>query len=272
VSPTLYATLWLVLGFLCGSIPFGYIVARAKGMDIRTVGSGNIGMTNVWRTLGARYGVLVLVLDALKGWLPVFLLMLLNGAIHFHNFEQLPLSEDPKWQPIREAMAAHWPFEWLVSRTNYAAWEQFLVYSDWEYRLPMLVALAAVLGHTFSPWMKFKGGKGVATGLGVILALYAPWSVFPALVFVLALALSRYVSLASILASITVGLMPLLYRFVIEPQLNEGKLQALRFWPHIGNYWPFGVLVALLVVWTHRENIKRIANGTERKVGAKKTG
>jgi glycerol-3-phosphate acyltransferase PlsY len=233
VSPALYATLWIALGFLCGSIPFGYVVARAKGMDIRSVGSGNIGMTNVWRALGAKFGILVLVLDALKGWLPVFLYKwLLQGDVGpFVEGKSVPFADTPGQLA-------------------------FMAFS-----LPMLIALAAVLGHTFSPWMRFKGGKGVATGLGVIIALFGVWSIIPALVFVVTLAATRYVSLGSILGAATVGALPF-----IAPLLDKNGA-----WPDVSPLWPFGILVALLVLWTHRENIKRILSGSERKVGASRT-
>lgn len=221
MSPALYATVWIALGFLLGSIPFGYIVARARGLDIRKVGSGNIGMTNVWRELGAGAGITVLVLDALKGWLPVTML--------YWCLQRLPVQSAD-----------------LAAGLSTALW------------LPMLVALAAVLGHTFSPWMKFKGGKGVATGLGVLIALYQIWVLIPLAIFLLTLALSRYVSLGSILAALAVAALPLLALAGL-PQLQP-----------LSHLWPFGVLVAIIVVYTHRENIRRLMAGTERKVGSSK--
>jgi acyl phosphate:glycerol-3-phosphate acyltransferase len=191
----LATVLLLLTSFLCGSIPFGLFIARAYGMDIRAAGSGNIGATNVWRVLGWKPGVLVLVLDALKGLLPVLLALGLSRSV---------------------AMSTY---------------------------VPMLTGLAAVLGHTFTPWLRFKGGKGVATGLGVAIALYQVWILIPLGVFLLGFFATRMVSVGSILAAVTLALLSLL--------------------PVARHLWPFGVLAALLVVWTHRSNIKRILNGTE---------
>lgn len=236
MSPALYATVWIALGFLLGSIPFGFIVARARGVDIRTRGSGNIGMTNVWRELGAGAGITVLVLDALKGWLPVWLTGNKQLAVFYTD---ISTGTQVDITPPTSPESSLFP----------------LLY------LPMIVGLAAILGHTFSPWMKFKGGKGVATGLGVILALFGWWSLLPLAVFLLTLALSRYVSLGSILAALAVAALP----FVAAYTPMGG------IWPSISHLWPFGLLVALLVLATHRENIRRIIAGTERRVGAKKS-
>ncbi len=233
VSPALYATVWIALGFLLGSIPFGYLVARARGMDIRKVGSGNIGMTNVWRALGWKAGVTVLLLDALKGWLPVFCVLLPQDSriAIFTPGGTLPPAGTP---------------------------EQLLFLT---FQMPMLVGLAAILGHTFSPWMKFKGGKGVATGLGVVLALFGWWCMPLVLIFLVTLAISRYVSLGSVIAACALIALPFVAGLLPQP--------ANWAMPAIAHLWPFALLAGGLVIYTHRENLKRIASGTERKVGAK---
>ena len=132
-----------IAGFLLGSIPVGYIVAKAKGIDIRATGSGNIGATNVWRALGWQWGVTVLAADILKGLLPTLAAVLLTRG----------QTQASGWAP------------------SGAAW------------LAMATGLCAVLGHTFTPWLRFKGGKGVATGLGALLALFQAWALIPLAIF-----------------------------------------------------------------------------------------
>lgn len=217
------AACWLALGFACGSVPFGYLVARAHRIDLRTVGSGNIGATNVWRALGWRWGVTVLLLDALKGWAPVALWLYVNSR----SIAPLLLSSDAAVQA------------------------QAQLHSAWHAPVAMLAGLAAILGHTFTPWLKFRGGKGAATGLGVVLALYGWWSLVPLGVFALALLAARMVSLGSMLGGLSLAVISF-------------AVPALR------PYWPFGAVAAVLVLWTHRSNIARIIAGTEARVGRKK--
>jgi acyl phosphate:glycerol-3-phosphate acyltransferase len=184
----------VLAGYLAGSLPTGVIVARARGIDIRAAGSGNIGATNVARTLGKPLGALVLALDALKGFLPVFL------------------------------MATRLPDGWLA-----------------------LVGLAAILGHVFPVWLRFRGGKGVATGLGVFAAL-APLPALAAVAaYVLVVATSRISSLGSLTATSTLLVGMLLSRHS-PPQIAL----ALAVW--------------LLIVIRHRENIRRLLRREERKV------
>ena len=147
------SALAVLTAYLIGAIPFGYLIARAvRGIDIRTVGSGNIGATNVGRVLGRRFFFIVLALDSMKGLLPAI---------------GLP---------------------WLVGRLT----GQFPV------DLPVLVGLAAILGHTFPVYLTFRGGKGVATSLGVVLALDPASCAAAILVFGVVLVISRYMSLASL--------------------------------------------------------------------------
>ncbi|HUX67069.1 MAG TPA: glycerol-3-phosphate 1-O-acyltransferase PlsY [Terriglobales bacterium] len=192
-----------VVAFLLGSIPFGYLVYRLRtGGDIRQIGSGNIGATNVLRASGKTLGILTLLLDAAKGWLAVWLAL--------------------RWAPGASGLLA-------------------------------AVLLLAILGHLYSPWLRFRGGKGVATALGAFLAL-APWPLLGALaVFALVLALWRYVSLASIAACLA---LPLLLFVPGPPALAPGvKLAA--------------VATAALIILRHRPNLARLRAGTEHKLGAR---
>ena len=199
------------IAYVLGSVPFGLIVGKSKGVDPRTAGSGNIGATNVGRLLGKRFFFLVFVLDLLKGMIP----MLAAGWV------------------LRDAAPAPKTFAlWLV------------------------VGFTAILGHMFSLFLGFKGGKGVATSSGVVLGLY-PFYTYPGIVCLLlwfvTFKLTRYVSLASILAAIA---FPLTY----------GAIGAWRGWPVFDEQWPllgFAVLVAVMITWKHRSNIARLRAGTE---------
>ncbi|MBN2082315.1 glycerol-3-phosphate 1-O-acyltransferase PlsY [bacterium] len=203
-------TVWLLAGFLAGSVPFGWIVTRAKGIDIRQVGSGNIGATNVLRALGWGWGGLVLVLDMLKGLLPLIGLRLC--------LLQLP--------------------EGLVPVGGVPG-------------LVMGVGVAAILGHTFTPWLRFKGGKGIATGLGVIIAVMGWWALAPLAAFTLIVVTTRMVSLGSLFAATLVT-------------------ATIFTVPTLRAYWPLGVITLIIVLWTHRGNIERILDGTENRLGQKK--
>ena len=191
--------------FLLGSIPTGYLVARAKGVDIRQHGSGNIGATNVFRTLGKPLGVLVFFFDALKGF----------GAV------------------------------WLASHFGEAG--------PWT---GIVAAVAAIAGHNYTPWLGCKGGKGIATSAGVLLALM-PWAVLAiALVWIVVFKVSRYVSLASICAAAALPL----------------AVGALWFAGCGGNgpLLAFALLISALAIWRHRSNIERLRAGTESRFEGKK--
>lgn len=202
--------------YLIGSIPFGLIVARlAGGIDIRQHGSGNIGATNVGRTLGRKWFFVVFMLDMLKGFLPTFFAMAETAAIKPGDLTQL---------------------------TSHA---------------PILVAAAAVIGHNFPVYLKFKGGKGVATSLGVVLALDLNSSLLALAVFMITLSLWKYISLSSLLATTAF----LVGHFLETPEAF-GRL----------NWGTSLIMVALwaMMIWRHRANIKRILAGTEPKIGQKK--
>jgi glycerol-3-phosphate acyltransferase PlsY len=221
--------------YLVGSIPFGVLIGRARGIDIRQHGSRNIGASNVGRVLGRRLGLLCFALDAAKGATPV----LVTGAV-FGLLNGRPASLDPAVRVIGTVPLCLW----------------------------LVVAAAAVLGHMFSPFLGFRGGKGVATGLG---ALAAMWEVLtiPALgalvVWYGVLRMSRYISVASMCAamSLPVGYaVSVLPRDAFERPFGESIGQ-------IGQGWPPLVMTALmagLVLFTHRANIARLRRGEEPRV------
>lgn len=192
---------WLVASYLVGAIPTSYWVARvAKGIDLRTVGSGNLGATNVYRTLGWRYAIPVALVDIAKGVVPV----LIFG----------PRASDGLW-------------------------------------IPLLLGLAAVVGHVFSPFVGFKGGKGVATAAGVVLGI-APLATLVSLAtWVAVVRLTGYVSLGSILAALV--LPPATW--LLDP--------AAR--PVVGLF----AGLALFIVAMHRKNIERLRAGTENRFGSR---
>ena len=220
MTTTQKVALLIPLAYLVGSVPFGLIVGKMKGVDPRTAGSGNIGATNVGRLLGKRFFFIVFLLDLLKGLLP----MLAAGAVLQAGG--------------RQAHDARTYFLWL------------------------LVGFAAIVGHMFSVFLGFKGGKGVATSSGVILGLF-PYFTIPGIVglavWAVVFGVSRYVSLASILAAVT---FPVAY----------AAIGLARGWPILGEQWPllaFAVLVAAMIVYKHRSNIARLRAGTESRFESK---
>jgi glycerol-3-phosphate acyltransferase PlsY len=196
-----------VAAYLLGSIPTGYLVARAKGIDIRAVGSGNIGATNVFRILGKPAGILVLVVDGLKGF-----------------------------------AASSWLVDFVI--------QWFAVGPDQIEYLRIVAGITAVLGHNFTCWLKFKGGKGIATSAGVYFAL-APLAAGIALgAWIIVFALSRFVSMASIAAAVALPTAVWLTQ----------------------NSWFLGMVttaLGLLAIFKHQSNIQRLLNGTEKRVGQK---
>ena len=185
--------LFAFLAYLAGSIPSGYLVAKARGVDIRKVGSGNIGGTNVTRALGRKWGAVVGVLDFIKSYLPSFL------ALRF-------------------------------------------IRVDWQV---LLISIMPVLGHVYPVWLKFKGGKGVATIFGILtayfgLAFFLVWFI----VWYLAVKFIKLMSLVNLLMAL---LFPLLF--------------WLKF--HSWLFAAFGFLLTILVWWSHRSNIKRLLAGNE---------
>jgi glycerol-3-phosphate acyltransferase PlsY len=183
----------ILVSYILGSIPFGYIIAKIKGVDITKLGSGNIGATNVGRYLGKPYFFIVLFLDAVKGFIPTILFKLLFGL---------------------------------------------------EYGI--LAGLFSVIGHSYSIFMKFKGGKGVATGLGVSIALIPIETIIGFGVWFLVLMIFKIMSLASIISAISV--------FIVVLFLEKSSLIKIVCG-----------IIAVLIVLRHKSNIERIIKGTEPK-------
>src|SRR2546428_2556559 len=211
MTPAQQVAVLIPAAYVVGSIPFGLMVGKMKGVDPRTAGSGNIGASNVGRLLGKKFFALVFLLDLLKGLLP----MLVAGHV------------------------------------LHAAGHDAKVYLLW-----LLVGFAAILGHMFSAFLGFKGGKGVATSSGVILGL-VPYFTIPGvvalIVWTIVLKGSRYISVASIAAAVSFPIVYVLIALVLG-------------WPVFGEQLPllgFSVLVAAMIVYKHRSNLARLRAGTE---------
>lgn len=224
-------TLWLcpLLAFLLGSIPFGLLIARAKGIDIRAHGSGNIGATNVLRIVGKKYGITCLILDLLKGLIPTLL------GITLIRFEGQDLTM--AIQPLLE-LGTVLPAERQTTAQT----------------LQVVTGLCAILGHNYSPFVGFKGGKGIATSGGVLLALMPFAVVILILVWLATFAISRYVSLASIVAA--AALPPL----TLWGSWHHGKIQDGTWNQPL---FVFTLIIAVLAIWKHRANLQRLRAGTE---------
>jgi glycerol-3-phosphate acyltransferase PlsY len=196
-----------VAAYLLGSIPTGYLVARAKGIDIRTVGSGNIGAANAFRILGKPAGIFVLVADGLKGF-----------------------------------AACAWLADFVI--------QLFAVAPDQIENLRIVAGISAVLGHNFTCWLKFKGGKGIATSAGVYFAL-APLAAGISLgTWMVVFVLSRYVSVASIAAAAALPTAVWLTK--------DSRFLGI-----------VTTVLGLLAIFKHRGNIQRLLNGTEQRFGQK---
>lgn len=196
ISPLWDTVILGALGFLSGSIPFGYLAAKAKGVEIRKIGSGNIGATNSMRALGTGWGIAVGLLDALKGFTPAYLAFIFS------------------------------PY-------------------------PGIVAGLAVLGHIFSPWLGFKGGKGVSTTLGVFLALAPLPAVSILVLWAVMFLITGYVSVSSITAVAALPLSIFLWSR-LNPEISLISAAAGA---------------ALVVAWAHRGNMVRLAWGKEQRAG-----
>jgi glycerol-3-phosphate acyltransferase PlsY len=211
-NPWLMLAVFVLGAYVLGATPVGFLVARAKGIDIRTRGSGNVGATNVGRVLGRKWGYFCFLLDLLKGLIPTLLAGWLVRA------GQVPA---PAWQGV-----------WLAA------------------------GLGAILGHVFSFYLRFKGGKGVATSLGVVLGIwpYFTWAGLTAFaLWVLFVLVFHYVSLASVVAAVAFVPLVIAWNWPIWP----------RLWPLL----VFASAMALLILVRHRSNIRRLIAGTENRIG-----
>jgi glycerol-3-phosphate acyltransferase PlsY len=200
--------LLIPFAYILGSVPFAIIVAKAFGKaDPRTVGSGNVGATNVARTAGKKAGAVTLIADILKGALPVYFSFYLS------------------------------PLAFAVPGLNINPTAFFA----------SLVALSAFFGHLFPVFLRFKGGKGVATACGVMFVISPTATLLSGVVFIIAVVVKKYVSLGSMLSA---ALMPVF----------------LSFLPSKKDYVLTGVIIAVLIIWRHKENIRRLAHGKENKI------
>jgi glycerol-3-phosphate acyltransferase PlsY len=206
--------------YLLGAVPFGFLIGKAHGKDLRQIGSGNIGATNAARSLGKKWGIICFLLDVGKGLTPMLFVPVLG------------LIEKP--------LTATQLFLWI------------------------LVGVSAVLGHVFPIYLKFKGGKGVATSLGIVLGLWPYYTLCGIAAFVVwgaTLLIWRYVSLSSIIAAVSF------------PIVLIGGIVFIDAWS-FSQLWPLVIiagLMALLVVLRHGSNIVRLRNGSETKVFQRKS-
>lgn len=197
--------LMVVLAYIMGSLPSGVWIGKTlKGIDIRQHGSKNSGATNAYRVLGPKYGIIVLIADALKGYLPLSIAKNIFGI---------------------------------------------------EGNLIIILGVIAILGHTFSLFLNFNGGKGVATSLGVFLFLFPNGILTVVLIFILVTYISKYISLASIVSS---AVLPILAIFL---PIEEGMSRISLFL--------ISLLVGGFVIYKHKSNIQRLINGTENKFNLK---
>ena len=204
VIPDALQPWWMIpLAYVIGATPFGFLAGKLKGIDIRKHGSGNIGATNVLRTLGKPVGIMVLVLDILKGFVPALVAVLLSD------------------QSV----------------------------------LPVAVAIATILGHNYTFWLGFKGGKGIATTGGAMLPIMPIAIGIAVVTWIVVLKTTRYVSVASICAALAIPI-TLAIRSLISGTWDI---------PILG----VGLFVCLLAIWKHRANIARLRRGEELRFGAK---
>jgi glycerol-3-phosphate acyltransferase PlsY len=199
--------------YVLGSIPFGYVVAKTNGVDIRSVGSGNIGATNVFRSISKGWGLFTFACDFLKGLLPVILFPVLAARLGFSG-----------------------PTDGLK----------------------LLCAFGAIAGHNWPVFLHFRGGKGVATSAGAVLGIAPPAVGVGLLIWVIALLVFRYVSLASMLAALTIAV----GAWIMDPVRNSSSILT----PVVLS------LMAIMIVVRHRANIQRLLSGTENRFSFKKKG
>ena len=196
-------SVWLLGAYLIGGIPFGFLIGKLRGIDVRTVGSKNIGATNVFRTVGKKWGLLAFFCDVMKGLVPTLVAKMLYA-------ETMPV-------------------------------------------MPILVGITCVAGHMLTPYMKFKGGKGVATAFGALIALMPATVGMAFALFAFVFACSHYISLGSCAAATSLAVM------VWIPFLDHAGYNDL----------PLCILVTLIaafIVWKHRSNIGRLVRGEENKI------
>jgi glycerol-3-phosphate acyltransferase PlsY len=216
----------IVVAYLLGSIPFGYLIVLAKhGADIRDTGSGGTGATNVSRRAGKVAGVITLLLDALKGVTGVLVAKAMLGMPIYASSGYMSASERIS---VAYTSPLYNPSWWLA-----------------------VAAIAVLAGHIFPVWLRFRGGKGVATGAGVFIVLAPVAVALAGVIFLLIVGLTRYVSLGSIVAAATIPLFVLLHNSFISAVHDLAPLMTAA------------ITGAALIIFAHRENITRLIQGTE---------
>lgn len=206
----------IALSYLAGSIPNSIIISKlVKGIDIRHHGSGNAGGTNVFRVLGWKWGVLTILLDAVKGALAVIFI----ARLYLDNF----------------------PFN------NLTPFDDFTL-------VQIFCGIAAVIGHIWTVFAEFKGGKGIATALGFLVTIITVDMLVAVGIFAIVVFLSRYISLGSIIAAISVPIILIVRENIFGVDI-----------PGYSTILPFVIVVSLLVVYTHKANIERLLKGSERR-------
>jgi len=211
----------ILLSYLVGAIPTSIIMSKlVKGIDIRNHGSGNAGGSNVFRVMGWKYGITVILLDATKGMIAV----LLVSRLYFGNF------------PFPNAT----PFD--------------------DFTLVQIIAgFAAILGHIWTIFAGFKGGKGIATGLGILVSIVTVDMLLGLVVFAIVVGVSKYISLGSLAAAFSVPLFMIIRENVFGVDIS-GYHTIL----------PLAIILAFLVMYTHKANIGRLINGNENKISLSK--
>lgn len=211
----------ILLSYLVGSIPSGMIIARKFGnINIKEHGSGNVGGTNVFRVMGWKFGISVILLDALKGAIAVILISRLYwGSFLFPN---------------------QTPFD--------------------DFTLVQIIAgITAVIGHVWTIFADFKGGKGIATGLGVLITIITLDIALALAVFVIVVSLSKYISLGSISAAVSIPII-----MIVRENIFGVDIQGYH------TILPFVIVLAIMVIYTHRSNIIRLLNGNENQISFSK--
>lgn len=213
-----YQILFLIIAYIIGSIPTGYLIGKSKGIDIRTKGSNNIGATNTARILGKKYFIIVILLDGLKGFLFVFLFR--YGIL---------------------------PYEWCLLS-------------------PIVYGVASTLGHVFPIFLKFKGGKAVATGAGVALGYSPNICIIGIIVFIIVHLLTKFVSLGSLLGAASILISAIICSIINEQIfLNLFSAPTEGLWP-LNLWYIIGVAIIVIIIFVkHKANIRRLRNNEENK-------
>jgi len=229
--------IWLAAAFLSGSIPFAVILGKLNGVDIRKVGSGNPGASNLGRQVGKKWGIICFLLDVGKGLVPVlgFAAYTIYWWIQ-QRFDRVELL----WGIVGSTGGKG---QYVAGASDALQW--------------VLIAVAAVLGHVFSPFLKFKGGKGVATGLGATLGLFPVVTIPGGLAFVIWVAVCKitgYIGLASVIAAASLPISTVVAGLMLK--LSGGEIAVFA---------SLTAALAAMVIIRHRGNLARIRAGTEPK-------